>query len=111
MHAVVVCNLLFFMLLLKLLYIILFPISFSFTMKNILPAADHFSQMVSNLFAFILFYVYLPFLIFFRFLQPISYRDWSFLNLSTPCVYQSTRAKFRENLDVFTGFDEDIDSE
>ena len=72
MHAVVVCNLLFFMLLLKLLYIILFPISFSFTMKNIPPAVDHFSQMLSNLFAFILFYVYLPFLTFFRFLWALS---------------------------------------
>ena len=43
------------MLLLKLLYIILFPIFFCFTMKNILPAVDHSSQMQSNLFAFILF--------------------------------------------------------
>ena len=80
-------------------------------MKNIPPAVDHSSQMLSNLFAFILFYVYLPFLIFFTFLQAISYRDWSFLNLSTTCVYQSTRTKFRENSYVFTGFDEDIDSE
>ena len=79
-------------------------------MKNIPPSVDHFSQMLSNLFAFILFYVYLPFLIFFRFLRAISYRDWNFLNLSTACVYQSTRTKFRENSDVFTGFDEDIDS-
>ena len=77
-------------------------ISFLYHEKNIPPAVDHFSQVLSNLFAFILFYVYL---------QAISYRDWSFLNLSTACVYQSTRTKFRGNSDVFTGFDEDIDSE
>ena len=59
MHAVTVCNLLIFMVLLKLLYIILFPIFFWFTMKNIPQAVDHSSQMLSNLFAFILFYVYL----------------------------------------------------
>ena len=31
--------------------------------------------------------------------------------MSTACVYQSTQTKFTENSDVFTGFDEDIDSE
>ena len=112
MHPVVVCNLLIFILLLKLLYIFLFPIFFCFTMKNIPPAVDHSSQMLSNLFAFILFYVYLPFLIFFRFLRAISYRDTGVFSTCLQHVYtNSTQIKFRENSDVFTGFDEDIDSE
>ena len=55
MHAVVVCNLLFFMLLLKLLYIILFPIFFALPSKIYHQIPQHSSQMLSNLFAFILF--------------------------------------------------------
>ena len=56
---------------------------------------------------------------FFRFLQAISYREFSQLVYETlgrtlriplpACVYQSILTKFREKSDVFTGFDEDIE--
>ena len=58
------------------------------------------------------------FLFFFRFLQAISYREFSQmvygilgrLRIPLPaCVYQAIRTKFRENSNVFTGFDEDIE--
>ena len=60
------------------------------------------------------------FLFFFKFLWAISYREFSQmvygalgrLRIPLPaCVYQAIKTKFRENSNVFTGSDEDIDSE
>jgi hypothetical protein len=53
-------------------------------------------------------------------LQSISYREFSQLvygalgRLRIPlpgCVYQSIRTKFRENSVIFTGFEDDTDSD
>ena len=82
-------------------------------MKNISPAVDHSLQMLSNLFAFILFYVYLPFPFFLGSCGQYHIETGVF----STCLQHVYTNQLEENLgeiqmylQVLT-FDEDIDSE